>query len=82
MLIHSIGKGAYRGPSLIRNHNPLGPTAGLCTGPYGNPKGGGGIFFSARDPCTVVPRGGQFLMSEVPLCMTGVLVVTKVFPCR
>ena len=44
--------GAYRGTSLIRNSEPLGPYSRLCPGLYGAPKRGG-CFLCARYPCRV-----------------------------
>ena len=42
----------YMGASLIRPPPPPDPTVGICLGPFGGPKGGGG-FLSARYPCSV-----------------------------
>jgi hypothetical protein len=39
----------YRGTSLLKNRAPLGPTVGLCLGPYGSPIGGG-LFLMSEVP--------------------------------
>ena len=38
-VIIQVDLSTYRGTSLIRKRPPLGPTVGLCLGPYGGPMG-------------------------------------------
>ena len=46
----------YTGTSLITNRPPPHATVGICLGPYGGPRGGGG-FLWARYPCMCLVCG-------------------------